>query len=97
MRVNPISVSAFQKQNVNFKSQNNDVKPFINVTDDMSDDTVVSYSNWGGNYAFPITAGQIRALQALKEIDVKPVITTGQTETPEEYYARKIGSTEWLL
>ena len=97
MQVSPISMSSIQKQNVNFKSQDDSVKPFINVTDDMSDDTVVSYSNWGDNYAYPITAGQIRALQALKEIDIKPIATSPYTETPEEYYARKIGSSEWLL
>ena len=96
MKINPVSIAPMQKQNVNFKGNDNSVKPFIEVTEDMSDDTVVSYSNWGGNYAYPITAGQIRALQA---IHVQPAVTMpiSKDETPEEYYARKIGSTEWLL
>ena len=96
MKINPVSMVSVQRQNVNFKGDDNSVKPFIEVTEDMSDDTVVSYSNWGGNYAFPITAGQIRALQALN-VQTTPVTPAYKEETPEEYYARKIGSTEWLL
>ncbi len=46
------------------------------------------YSNWGGNYAFPITVVKI----AKPNDEVKEVAK----EKPEEYYNRKLYSPEWV-
>ena len=95
MQINPVSMVK-----VNFKSTNNEqAKPLVKVTPDMPDSEIVQYSTWGGNYAFPVTAGDIRKMEAEKayaQVAEKPVDTRFD-ETPEEYQARKINSVEWML
>lgn len=98
MQINSISMATMNR-NVGFKgTENEQPKPLVEVTPDMPDNTVVQYSTWGSNYAFPITAGDIRKMQAEKAYEqvAQPAVDNHQ-ETPEEYYARKINSTEWMM
>lgn len=103
MNIKPISMQTnFKSQAVSFKGKEQQPKPLIQVTDDMPDDQVVTYGTWGPNYAYPITAGQIRAnmaaqakTEAARAAEIqKPV---AKKETPEEYYQRKVHSTEWTM
>ena len=97
MQINSISMA--MNKNVGFKSSEQEQpKPFIQITPDMPDSQIVHYSNYGGNYVVPVTAGDIRKMQAEKAYaeTAKPTIDVLK-ETPEEYYARKINSVEWML
>ncbi len=98
MQINSISMAAMNK-NIGFKAaETEQPKPLVEIPDDMPDEQVVQYSTWGGNYAYPVTAGDIRRIQAEKAYaeTAKPAVDM-QQETPEEYYARKINSVEWML
>lgn len=103
MNIRPISMQTnFVSRQASFAGKDaNQVKPLIKVTDDMPDDQVVTYGTWGSNYAYPITAGQIRANMASKAAEASRESTercsVGDKETPSEYYARKIHSTEWTM
>ena len=103
MNIAPISMSNMAMQKASFKGAE-EKKPL--VTDDMPDDTIVYYSTWGDNYAFPVTAGQIRAheaeMRAMKEQILKEAANNkarieASRESNEEYTKRKIGSTEWMM
>ncbi len=100
MQINSISMVSANR-NIGFKAaEKNQPKPLVEVTPDMPDDQVVQYSTWGGNYAFPVTAGDLRKMQAEKVLSEAPKSACacgGKEETPEEYYARKINSVEWML
>ena len=96
MRINSISAANYVNRTQSFKCNNCEAKPLINVPIEAKDDEVVAYGTWGPNYVYPITAGQMKPTQ--KEIEERlstPKQTSGETETPEEYYRRKINSTEW--
>lgn len=103
MRINPISMaSVYKNQNVGFKADSKKEKPLIEVTDDMPDDKVVSYGTWGGNYAYPITAGQIRRSQQIAQEQRLNASATDSNqsndkynESPEDYQRRKLYTTEW--
>ena len=98
MNVSRISMA---KMPVNFRGINKLTKePEIKHLDETkkqdSDDAIVGYGTWGGDYIYPITASQIRKAKLEREkaeeaIQQKPV----DRETPEEYYKRKLYSTEW--
>ena len=99
MKINPVSIATVNKSFA-FKSiQKEQPKPLVTVTDDMPNNEIVQYGTWGSNYAFPITAGDIRRMEAEKAYaqNAKPSVDTRYDETPEEYLARKINSTEWML
>lgn len=100
MNIRPISMQTnFKSQAVSFKGKQEQPKPLIQVTDDMPDDQVVTYGTWGSNYAYPITAGQIRANMAKKAEAARAAEAQNisKQETPEEYYRRKVYSTEWTM
>lgn len=88
MRISPISISTNYKMN-SFKANQN--KP----------QEQVQYSTWGDNYAYPVTQNDdIIISPENKEMDeeVKERIlgkASQYDETPEEYYKRKLYSTEW--
>lgn len=69
-------------------------KPLIN-TREVSDDEIVAYGNWGNNYAYPITAGQIRKLEPATKDEQNTSQTSLGKESEDEYYKRKLYSTEW--
>ncbi|MBQ8847370.1 MAG: hypothetical protein IJ003_00320 [Candidatus Gastranaerophilales bacterium] len=68
MQISPISfrVQSFQARQ---PQQSQQPQPIVDI-EGKRDDEVVMYSTWGGNYAFPITAGQLKRAQ---EVD-KPSI-----------------------
>lgn len=99
MNISRISMANFS---TNFKGENKmpqqtEEKPLIDTTG-VSDDTIVAYGTWGSNYAYPIYAGQLKdkqpALGKPQEEQQAPVM---RDETPEEYYKRKLYSTEWCM
>ena len=93
--MNVQSVSLASKA-ISFKSNNLEPKPIVNV-EGKKDDEVVMYSTWGDNYAFPVTAGDIKsAAVARKELGSMQA-QTRYDETPEEYQQRKLYSTEWCM
>ncbi len=97
MRIAPILMSANHMQNsVKFGEKKQEMKPLIKIDENTPDDKVVSYGTWGSNYVFPITAGQIRATQE-ENPQFNQKTTLIDRETPEEYFARKIHSTEWTM
>ncbi len=94
MRITPISMAAnYAKKSVKFGEKENGLKPLIKIDEDTPDDKIVSYGTWGSNYVYPITAGQIRNIEADKQKDCNE---TGK-ESTEEYYKRKLYSTEWTM
>lgn len=93
MRITPISMAAnYVKKSVNFGEKEKDLKPLIKIDENTPDDKIVSYGTWGSNYVYPITAGQIKATQ-----ENSKTFQSTKKETPEEYYSRKIHSTEWTM
>jgi len=95
MKIAPISMVSVSKSNTaSFKGQQN--KPIVEITDDMSDDTIVSYGSWGPNYVYPITAGQIRTNMAESLVKSQAHKSSVQ-ESEEEYQKRKLYSTEWCM
>lgn len=71
-------------------------KPLIDMGKDTSDDAIVGYGTWGRDYIYPITAGQIRKAQMEREQAAEATPKRpADRETPEEYYKRKLYSTEW--
>lgn len=96
MKLSPITISANYKMN-SFKAT--EKKP----------QEEVQYSTWGDNYAFPIAQNDevligkenTESKQNInndKEIFEKILGKTSQyDETPEEYYKRKLYSTEWTM
>lgn len=60
----------------------------------------VEYSTWGDNYAYPVSVNtEIKDVTNNNKeiIEKKPEGNHQYNETPEEYYARKIHSTEWTM
>ena len=97
MKVSPIFMSAnYMKKSVNFGEKKQEMKPLIRIDKNTPYYTVVSYGTWGANYAYPITAGEIRTIRQ-ETPKYTPKETPQDRETPEEYYARKIHSTEWTM
>lgn len=97
MKIAPVSMSAnYMKKSVNFGEKKQEIKPLVQIDENTPDDKVVSYGTWGSNYVYPITAGQIRATQK-ENPQFNPQRTLADKETPEEYLARKIHSTEWTM
>ena len=103
MNIAPISMSNMSMQKASFKGAE-EKKPL--VTDDMSDDTIVYYSTWGDNCAFPVTAGQIRAResemrtvkeQLLRKAANNKAKNEASKESNDEYMKRKTNSTEWMM
>ncbi len=72
-------------------------KPNGGIPEDVPDDAVVAYGSQDNNYRFPIYAGQIRVESARVSAQHAAAKSYGHKETPEEYYARKVNSTEWCL
>ena len=95
MKISPITISANYKMN-SFKGV--EKKPQESI----------QYSTWGDNYAFPVSSKD-EFLQINKNIEkeVKDVETdiiektparvVESEESPEEYYKRKLYSTEWTM
>lgn len=100
MKIAPISMSPVQKQNAASFSRRHEQQPLVKLTDKTPDDAIVAYGSWGPNYAYPITAGQIRQNIAESLVNAtaapKPQYKLHK-ESPEEYMARKINSTEWCM
>ena len=105
MKINSISANYINKTQ-SFKCNHHSAKPLIDIPEDAKNDDIVAYSTWGNNYAFPITAGQLKEQQQtiIKLQTNKPNVAKVQTtksdiseysETPEEYYRRKINSPDW--
>lgn len=101
MRVAPISNMYANKSAAVFKGQPKEARPM--VSKQTPDDEIVCYSNWGGNYVFPIYAKDVKKMSQ-EQTQVKPDRTPAQTqytdegrETPEEYYQRKLYSPEWCM
>ncbi len=104
MNVTSISMASNLKSNqASFKGDNKQVpKPLVDLTDDVSDDTVVFYSTCGPNYVFPVTAGQVREAQAKAAVNeavrsYSKQINEEETESEKEYLNRKLYSTEWTM
>ncbi len=98
MKIAPISMVSASKLNAaSFKGQQN--KPIVEITDDMSDDTIVSYGSWGPNYIYPITAGQIRTnmAESLVKSQFLRAPKNSEQESEEDYKKRKLYSTEWCM
>ena len=93
------SVNCTAKTNAFSGKPKHEPKPLYNNTDDNCDDYLVCYSDWGG-MVIPVTASQIRKSNAearaeLKAAAAKREYSKKGEESPEEYYRRKINSTEW--
>lgn len=98
MRISPVTISTNYKLH-SFKA-NEQQKP---------QQQEVQWSTWGDNYAFPIAQNDevligkenTESKQNInndKEIFEKILGKTSQyDETPEEYYRRKLYSTEWTM
>ena len=70
MKIAPITMSTnYMKKSVNFGEKKQEMKPLIKIDENTPDDKVVSYGTWGSNYVYPITAGQIRNIEADKQKD----------------------------
>ena len=104
--MNISAISGFNAAKVQSSFKGQEPKPLFKVTDNMKDDEVVGYSTCGPNYAFPITAGQVRKAQAdakraeLEELKRQAALDRANkksAETPDEYRARKLYSTEWCM
>ena len=99
MKITPISMhSNYGKNIAKFKGNNNEIKPLIKLDESIPDDKVVSYGTWGSNYVYPITAGQLRnsmRQEQLQKTRSNIDFSFSKKETPEEYLARKLYSTEW--
>lgn len=93
MNVQSISLAS---KAISFKSNNLEPKPIVNV-ENKKDDEIVMYSTWGGNYAFPVTAGDIKAAAEARKEFAAVEAQKGYEETPEEYYERKLFSPEWFM
>lgn len=98
MNINPITMTTnCMKKSVNFGEKKQEIKPLIQIDENTPDDKVVSYGTWGANYAYPITAGQLRAARKLSEHGKNPQVNNVETEDSNEYYKRKLYSTEWTM
>ena len=98
MRISPVTISTNYKMH-SFKA-NEQQKP---------QQQEVQWSTWGDNYAYPTTQKEenippidIRETNKIinkeKEIiEKRPVRNSEYDETPEEYYKRKLYSTEWTM
>ncbi|MBQ9244741.1 hypothetical protein IJ182_00570 [bacterium] len=104
MNISAISATTPSRVNSSFKAAE-EKKPLVKLTAETPDDAVVCYSTWGDNYAFPVTAGQIReaqrheqeSLQELRRQAAADRAAQKQKETPDEYTQRKLYSTEWCM
>ena len=100
MRIAPISMTSVQ--NTSFKGKKQQ-QPVVEITDKTPDDTVVAYGSWGSSYIYPITAGQMKKQMA--ESLIRQAIAekaaaeakNSENESPEEYYKRKLYSSEWCM
>ena len=102
MKISPVSINLNNRHSLKFKgNEAKDLKPLINLDENVADDEVVTYGTWGPNYVYPITAGQIRSMrekeEALKGEQKETKNVTLQKEAPDEYYRRKLYSTEWTM
>ncbi len=93
MKVQSISLAS---KAISFKSDNLEPKPVVNV-EGKKDDEVVMYSTWGSNYAYPVTAGQIKAVTEARKELASAQAQTRYDETQEEYQKRKLYSPEWCM
>ena len=76
-------------------------KPDGGIPKDVPDSTVVAHGRLDNTYIYPITAGAVReqareAAEVCSRKDYTPG-SRADRETPEEYLARKIYSTEWCM
>ena len=100
MRITPVSFG--KKQPVDVKGIKIDYsKPDGGIPKDIPDNAVVAQGRLDNTYIYPITAGAVRekaraAAEICSKKDYTPVSRVDQ-ETPEEYLARKIYSTEWCM
>ena len=96
--MNIAAITMTTPSKVSFQAKKEEIKPLVNI-EGKKDNEVVAYSNWGGNYAFPITAGQIREQQAeaLKAEAIKTAYQPENKESEEEYTKRKLFSAEWFM
>lgn len=95
MNISAINVAT--KISASFKAQESP-KPIIDIKG-KEDNEVVGYSTWGNNYAYPITAGQIRTQQidALKAEVAKSAYEVHKEEKePEWYQVQRFNSPEYL-
>ena len=96
MQVSPISFAYNTNRTAaSFKGADRELYPA--VTPDTPDDKIVCYSSCGPNYIFPVYARDIKARLAQMSEQAPKVEEPVKKETPEEYYARKIYSTEWCM
>lgn len=92
MNIAPISMA--QNYKANAASFNCDSpKPLVN--DKTPKDEVICFSNWGGNYVYPITAGDVKAAASLKaEMAAQMAIDAAKAEA-DAYTQEKLYSAEW--
>ena len=100
MKIAQINNMYTNKSVSGFKGRPHKARPM--VSEQTPDNEIVCYSNWGGNYVFPIYAKDIKQMEQAKH-ETKPETRQVQkqfsemSETPEEYYKRKLYSTEWCM
>ena len=101
MHITPVSMNTnCHRASVQFKgSDNQEAKPLIDIDPATPGNRVVAYGTWGSNYVYPITADQVRAMNAerriLDSMDAKRTQYENTKEDEAEYLKRKLYRTEW--
>lgn len=95
MNVAPISMASVARVNSTFNGKEKKAEPAkVDNQPQLPEGKKIVWHTWGDNYAYP-------TIEDVEETKTEPQqekkAPQGKTETPEEYYKRKLYSPEWCM